>query len=178
VGILREMGLSGPELDLIVAAARVHDLGKIGMPDHILLKDGQLQDEEWEIMKAHPERGAQLLQRYPDFSRGVEIVRHHHERWDGQGYPHGLRDASIPFGARVIAVADSYDAMTSDRPYRRGMSPARAAVILREGRSKQWDPAIVDAFLVSIAGKLEAPTSVSPVIDAQLSSTCTSAASV
>ena len=157
---LQEMGKQGPDIDLIVAAARVHDIGKIGMPDRVLLKDGRLTDDEWEIMKLHPEQGADLLLRNPNFARGAEIVRHHHERWDGQGYPHRLRGAEIPFGARVIAVADSYDAMTSDRPYRRGMSPERAAGILREGRGAQWEGDIVDAFLRTITDRLEHPAPV------------------
>jgi putative nucleotidyltransferase with HDIG domain len=154
-GILHELGKHGPEVDLIVAAARVHDIGKIGIPDYVLQKDGPLSDEEWVIMKRHPETGAELLKRYPDFSRGVEFVRHHHERWDGQGYPHRLRDSAIPFGARVIAVADAFDAMTSDRPYRKGMSTQQAAYILREGRGLQWDGLIVDAFLRSVADRIE-----------------------
>jgi len=156
-GILQALNVKGPEAEIIVESARVHDIGKIGMPDGVLFKDGKLTDEEWAIMKSHPEQGAELLKRYPDFARGVEIVRHHHERWDGEGYPHRLRETAIPFGSRVIAVADSFDAMTSDRPYRRGMSVNKAAAILREGRGRQWDGAIVDAFLHSIAGRLEEP---------------------
>jgi hypothetical protein len=150
-GILRAIGMGGLEVDLIVSAARVHDIGKIGVPDYILNKPGRLTPEEEEVMRTHPDRGADLLQRYPDFTRGVEIIRHHHENWDGTGYPQGLKGTGIPYGARVIAVADSYDAMTSDRPYRKAMPQAKAAMILREGRSKQWDPQIVDAFLQSIA---------------------------
>jgi HD-GYP domain-containing protein (c-di-GMP phosphodiesterase class II) len=156
-GILEALGTQGPDVGLIIAAARVHDIGKIAMPDHVLLKSGKLSDEEWTIMRQHPEQGADLLARYPDFRRGVDIVRHHHERWDGEGYPHRLRELAIPFGARVIAVADSYDAMTSDRPYRKGMTPQKAAAILREGRGRQWDPQIVDAFLRSVADQLEQP---------------------
>ena len=102
-------------------------------------------------METHPGRGAELLARYPDFARGVAIVRHHHERWDGQGYPDRRAGIDIPFGARVIAVADSFDAMTSDRPYRPGMPVERAAQILREGRGTQWDAQIVDAFLRTAA---------------------------
>ena len=156
-GILRELGTRGAERDMIIAAARVHDIGKIGMPDHVLLKAGSLDDEEAAIMREHPERGAELLKRYPDFVRGVDIVRHHHERWDGEGYPYRLRELAIPFGARVIAVADSFDAMTSDRPYRKGMPVAKAVGILREGRGRQWEGAIVDAFIRSIADGLEEP---------------------
>ncbi|MFL5801204.1 MAG: HD-GYP domain-containing protein [Roseiflexaceae bacterium] len=156
-GILRQLELAGSEVDLIIAAARVHDIGKIGVPDHILNKLGSFTDEERAIMETHPDRGADLLARYPDFARGVDIVRHHHEGWDGAGYPSKLAGYAIPFGARVIAVADSYDAMTSDRPYRRGMTPARAVQILREGCGGQWDTTIVEAFLRSIADQLEYP---------------------
>jgi HD-GYP domain-containing protein (c-di-GMP phosphodiesterase class II) len=156
-GILTELGKEGPEAELIVAAARVHDIGKIGVPDYVLQKDGPLAPDELEIMRAHPDRGADLLARYPDFVRGVDIVRYHHERWDGEGYPRGLRGTDIPFGSRVIAVADSFDAMTSQRPYREGMSIARATDILRSGRGAQWDPEIVEAFLKSIGQVREQP---------------------
>jgi len=149
--ILRELGLHGPEIDLIVTAARVHDIGKIGTPDAVLNKPGTLTPEEWAIMEQHPVQGAALLTRYRDFARGVALVRHHHESWDGTGYPDRLKGAEIPFGARVIAVADSYDAMTSDRPYRSGMPVAKAAAILRAGRGTQWDAALVDAFVRSLA---------------------------
>jgi hypothetical protein len=145
--ILHEMNIIGPEVDLVLSAARVHDIGKIGIPDHILNKPGRLTDEEKQIMDSHPARGAELLARYTDFARGMEIVRHHHERWDGLGYPDGLKGLDIPFGARVVAVADSFDAMTSDRPYRAGMPIHKAAKILCEGRGQQWEPLIVDAFL-------------------------------
>jgi len=148
--ILRELGLHGPEVDLIVTAARVHDIGKIGTPDAVLNKPGKLDPEERALMEQHPVTGAELLTRYRDFARGVALVRHHHESWDGAGYPARLTGAAIPFGARVIAVADSFDAMTSDRPYRAGMPVARAAAILRAGRGQQWDAAIVDAFLRTI----------------------------
>ena len=108
-------------------------------------------------MESHAERGADVLTRYHDFAGGAAIVRHHHESWDGAGYPHKLKGTDIPFGARVIAVADSYDAMTSDRPYRAGMNPGKAASILRDGRGRQWDPTIVDALVRSIAPLLEQP---------------------
>ncbi len=163
-GILAELALRGPEAELIITAARVHDIGKIALPDHILNKAGKLNPEEWVIMESHSVQGAQFLARYPDFWRGVEIVRHHHERWDGKGYPDGLGGTAIPIGARVIAVADSFDAMTSDRPYRKGMLLRKAAQILRDERGIQWDAAIVDAFLRSIAERLaeEARASASP----------------
>jgi putative nucleotidyltransferase with HDIG domain len=145
--ILRELKIYGPEAELIRAAARLHDIGKIGVPDQILNKTDRLTLEEKRIKDSHPARGAELLARFPDFKRGVTIVRGHHERWDGQGYPDRLTGWDIPFGARVIAVADSFDAMTSDRPYRAGIPIPKAAHILQEGRGRQWDPAVVDAFL-------------------------------
>jgi HD-GYP domain-containing protein (c-di-GMP phosphodiesterase class II) len=157
VGILQELGKQGPGFDLIVTAARVHDIGKIGLPDDVLLKESNLSVEEWELVKTHPDRGAELLEQYPSFARGAVIVRHHHERWDGHGYPHGLKGTDIPFGSRVIAVADSFDAMTTDRPYRRAMSAEKALAILASGRGREWDGAIVDAFLKSMAGRREQP---------------------
>jgi len=153
--ILKELGFNGPEVDLIRVAARVHDIGKIGIPDVILHKPGPLTDDERAVMEQHPVHGETLLKRYGDFARGVQIVRHHHESWDGTGYPDRLKGTDIPFGARVIAVADSFDAMTSDRPYRRGMPMRKAAGILREGRGQQWDAALVDAFLRGIAAQLD-----------------------
>jgi HD-GYP domain-containing protein (c-di-GMP phosphodiesterase class II) len=146
VGILQELNVRGAEAELIYVAARVHDIGKIGVPDVILNKPGRLTPEEKRIMDSHPERGAELIARYSDFARGVDIVLHHHERWDGQGYPKRLKGLDIPFGARVIAVVDSYDAMTSDRPYRAALSSAQALRVLNDGRGQQWDAALVDAF--------------------------------
>jgi HD-GYP domain-containing protein (c-di-GMP phosphodiesterase class II) len=153
--ILREVNLHGPEADIIRMSARVHDIGKIGVPDIILNNPGKLTAAEKAIMDSHPVRGAELLARFSEFANGRAIVRHHHERWDGGGYPDGLRSWDIPFGARVIAVADSYDAMTSDRPYRAAMSASQACSILRAGRDEQWDPVIVDAFLRCIEGRQE-----------------------
>lgn len=144
---LRELNVFGLEAELITSAARVHDIGKIALPDEILNKEGKLTPDEWKIMQSHPGHGAELLARYPDFARGAEFVRAHHERWDGTGYPRGLKGTDIPFGGRVIAVADAYHAMTSDRPYRRAMPTEQAVLILRAGRSAQWDPSIVDAFI-------------------------------
>jgi len=163
--ILHEMGIIGPEVDLIRSAARVHDIGKIGIPDQILNKPGRLTNEEKRIMDSHPVRGAELLARYTDFARGMDIVRNHHERWDGEGYPDGLKGLDIPFGARVIAVADSFDAMTSDRPYRAGMPTDKAVQILREGRGQQWEPMIIDAFLRQLEiehPQIEPTTTVTP----------------
>jgi len=154
--LLDALGIEGAEVDLILAAARIHDIGKIGVPDAILHKPGKLIAEEWALMETHPVLGADLLARQGDMGRGVDIVRHHHEAWDGTGYPAGLTGLDIPFGARVIAVADSYDAMTSDRPYRQGMPPAKAVSILRAGRGRQWEAVLVDAFLRALDTEAEA----------------------
>ena len=148
--LLQQLGLHGLEVDLILSAARVHDIGKIGIPDSVLQKPGPLTPEERTIMESHSARGAELLERYPDFSRGMAIVRHHHESWDGTGYPDGLKGETIPFGARVIAVADTFDAMTSDRPYRKGMPVEKAVAILHQGRGQQWEASLVDAFVQSL----------------------------
>jgi HD-GYP domain-containing protein (c-di-GMP phosphodiesterase class II) len=148
--ILNHLKRNGPDVELITTAARIHDIGKIGVADAILNKEGTLTDEEWKEMKQHPVLGANLLLRYPDFARGVAIVRHHHERLDGRGYPDGLHGDEIPFGAQVIAVADTWDALTSDRPYRKGMPIERAVAILCDGRNIQWRADLVDALLLDL----------------------------
>ena len=130
--------------------ARIHDIGKIGIPGSVLNNPGRLTDAERHVMEKHPVLGADLLLRYQDFARGVAIVRHHHERIDGNGYPSRLAGHDIPFGARVIAVADTWDALTSDRPYRRGIPPERAAAILCAGRGTQWSAELVDALLIAL----------------------------
>ena len=154
--LLAALGVEGAEVDLILAAARVHDIGKIGVPDAILNKPGTLTVEERALMETHPVLGADLLARQGGMGRGVDIVRRHHEAWDGTGYPAGLKGLDIPFGARVIAVADSYDAMTSDRPYRKGMPHATAVSILRARRGQQWEAALVDVFLRALGPDAQA----------------------
>lgn len=152
---LIQLKLSGPEATLIEISARLHDIGKIGIPDRLLLKPGKLSEDEMAVMQTHAQKGAELISKYKDFSRGAQMIRHHHERWDGHGYPAGLRDHEIPFGARVIAVADSFEAMTSDRPYRRALSVNQAIRILLEGRGKQWDPKIVNAFVDMVMTQID-----------------------
>jgi len=149
-GILAQLGMEGQEAQQIITAARLHDIGKIGLPDQLLISSGMLSPEDQALVQSYPGEGARLMKAYPDFSRGLEMVRHHHERWDGAGYPDNLAGTDIPFGARVIAVADGFDAMTSERPYRRALSADQAAEILRNGAGRQWDPTIVTAFLTSI----------------------------
>jgi HD-GYP domain-containing protein (c-di-GMP phosphodiesterase class II) len=145
--ILDEMSaLPISEADMIVGAARIHDLGKVAISDACLHKNGPLDADERREMDRHPVIGAELLQPLSMYQGALAIVRHHHERWDGRGYPDGLAGEQIPFGARVLAVADAFDAMTSDRPYRRALSVERALTEIEAGRGAQFDPAVVDAF--------------------------------
>jgi putative nucleotidyltransferase with HDIG domain len=145
--ILSELDVTGQEATAIVAAARFHDIGKFEVPDQEATRAGPLSEKEREVIESHAVRGAELLRAYPDCTRLVEIVEHHHEAWDGSGYPSRLSGPDIPFGARVIAVAESFDAMTHDRPYRLALSAQGAGAVLIEERGKQWDPNAVDAFL-------------------------------
>jgi HD-GYP domain-containing protein (c-di-GMP phosphodiesterase class II) len=125
----------------------VHDIGKIGISDQILHKSGPLSDKEWETMRGHPAIGEQMLLPYRQFRHQALIVRSHHERWDGRGYPDNLRGQSIPISARIIGVADAFDAMTSTRPYRPAMSRARAIEEIRKNAAIQFDPMVVASFL-------------------------------
>jgi HD-GYP domain-containing protein (c-di-GMP phosphodiesterase class II) len=147
VRLARFLELRQADIEMIEQAATVHDLGKIGVPDRVLLKPGPLTPEEWEIMRLHTDLGSEIVSRFELFRPGAEIVRHHHERWDGTGYPDRLAGAAIPLGARVVAVADAFDAMTSDRPYRGALSEADALGRIAAGAGTYWDPAIVEAFL-------------------------------
>lgn len=146
----RRMHIGPAEADLIVTSALVHDIGKMSIPDTVLFKPGALDAEERRIMQSHATLSADLLAGYRNFGRGVGIVRHHHEAWNGAGYPDGLAGSRIPQGARMIAVADSYDAMVSDRPYRSGMAPEVAIAELRRGRDVQWEGYLVDIFLETL----------------------------
>ena len=141
------IGLTPEHTREVVLASRVHDLGKIGISNDILLKPGPLTREEREIMEEHPVIGANILASYSSFDDAVGIVRHHHERWDGKGYPDGLKGETIPVGSRIITVVDSFDAMTSDRPYRRGMSIAEAVERLKAGMGSQFDPNVTARFI-------------------------------
>lgn len=147
VEIAQEMGTRGAELEMIRSVARVHDIGKIAVPDRILLKPGKLDPEEWEIMKRHAETGADLLKGLAIFDRYANIVRHEHEHWNGAGYPDGLRGESIPLGSRIISAADVYHALISDRPYRPAYEREAALDIIRKMSGRQLDPKVVGALL-------------------------------
>ncbi|MCL4459280.1 MAG: HD-GYP domain-containing protein [Chloroflexi bacterium] len=145
--IATAMGLSHEEIDLIRSAARVHDVGKIGVRSSILIKPGRLDPTEWAEMQKHPEIGADIVSKFPDFRLGKNFILHHHERYDGSGYPKQIPNSKIPLGARILAVADAFDAMTSDRPYRGALTPERAAFELQRHSSTQFDPQVVSALL-------------------------------
>jgi len=147
VRIAEVHGVNERDLERLRLAARVHDIGKIGIGNDILHKTGRLTDDEWALMKEHPVIGEQLLQPYRQFRHETSIVRSHHERWDGKGYPDGLVGARIPLAARIIAVADTFDAMTTSRPYRPGLSRQVAVDEIRNGALTQFDPQVVGSFL-------------------------------
>jgi putative nucleotidyltransferase with HDIG domain len=148
VELARKLGVGeGNQLKAIEAAALLHDMGKLAIPEHILNKPGKLSPAEFEKMKLHAAIGADLLSsvRFP--YPVVPIVRHHHENWNGAGYPGGLAGTDIPLGARILSVVDCFDALTSDRPYRPALSDNEAFAILRERRGNMYDPLVVDTFI-------------------------------
>jgi two-component system response regulator RpfG len=146
--IAEGMGLSQEQCELIEFAAPMHDIGKIGIPDHILLKPGKLDPQEFEIMKQHPVIGFEILQHSPSkfLSLGAEIALGHHEKFDGSGYPLGAKAEGIPLEARIVAVADIYDALTSARPYKKAWSTEEAVSFLTSNKGSHLDPDCVDAF--------------------------------
>ncbi len=140
------MGISQEEIGNIERAGALHDIGKIGIPDVIINKPTRLTPEEFEKIKEHPAIGEQMIRPIPFLNRARAIIRHHHERFDGRGYPDGIKGDEIELGARIMAVADTFDAMTSDRSYRQARSVEEARVEIDQCRSTQFDPAVVDAF--------------------------------
>ena len=149
--IARELGLGEAVQQTIQVAALLHDVGKIGVPDRILRKPGMLTDEEYEAIKQHPMMGAAIVGAVAGFEETLDAIRHHHERWDGGGYPGRLGGEETPLVARLMAVADAYSAMTMDRPYRKGRRPEEALAVLTDGAGCQWDPECVAAFQRALA---------------------------
>lgn len=145
VCLARHLGCTNEELNTIYLSGLLHDIGKIGIDDNVLRKPGPLSPEELEHIKKHPELGCRILHGVKQLDKVLPIVRHHHEMWNGQGYPDGLKGEATPLLARIVAVADSIDAMSSDRPYRKGMDDEKLDSILREGAGKQWDARIIEA---------------------------------
>ncbi len=148
--LAREMGVAEDQVEEIVRAAALHDIGKLGIPDQILNKPGRLNPEEVLVIQRHPVLGGAILGQIEGIGYSRDWILHHHERWDGQGYPHGLQGDSIPLATRIISVVDAYDAMTSDRPYRQAMSHREALLEIQAGAGTQWDPTVVDAFLTMV----------------------------
>jgi HD-GYP domain-containing protein (c-di-GMP phosphodiesterase class II) len=151
--IAAALDLPAADIARIRQAGLLHDVGKIGVPDAILLKPSGLTDEEFACIKEHPAIGERILQGLPFLGAILPAVRHHHERWDGRGYPDGLAGAAIPPDAAILAVADSLDAMTSSRTYRQALPVAEAIRRVREGAGTQYDPRIVAAFDRALADK-------------------------
>jgi putative nucleotidyltransferase with HDIG domain len=148
IGLEIAHGMQLPEADLVVLrrAGLLHDVGKIGVSDKVLAKPGPLNDEEWASIRRHPLIGYDMLKDVPFLQPSLDPIRHHHERWDGEGYPDGLKGASISQLARIVTLADAFDAMTSDRPYRKGFSFEFAARSIANEAGRQFDPAVVEAF--------------------------------
>jgi putative nucleotidyltransferase with HDIG domain len=147
MSIASKMGCSQEEIVRLNISGNLHDIGKIGIPDHILLKQGQLTDDEYKIIKKHPVIGSNIIGHLGMWTEEQDIIRHHHERFDGKGYPDSLKGEDIPFLARILSIADVYDALTTDRSYRQGMSNDIAVEIIRENSGSQFDPKIVGVFL-------------------------------
>jgi HD-GYP domain-containing protein (c-di-GMP phosphodiesterase class II) len=143
----QRLRLSAEDMELIRIGTPLYDLGKVGIPDAILRKPGKLTPEEFEVMKTHTTRGAEIIEKVPDLAGVVPIVRSHHERWDGGGYPDGLQGEDIPRLARVVAVANAFDAMAFDTPYRRGRPVEAAFTEIARHHGQQFDPEVVTAFL-------------------------------
>jgi putative nucleotidyltransferase with HDIG domain len=144
------IGMSTAEADVVARAGLLHDIGKIGIPEGLLRKPGPLTPEEWSIMRRHPVIGAQIVAPFEFFTTGALVIRHHHERFDGSGYPDGLAGSSIPLGARIVAIADVYDALTSDRPYRPAMSAETALAEIRGQAGRGFDGELVQVFVESM----------------------------
>jgi putative nucleotidyltransferase with HDIG domain len=147
VNMARAMGVSLPEQPPIRRGALLHDIGKMGVPESILRKEGELTAEEWAIIRMHPQLAYDLLIPIVFLHPAIDIPFCHHERWDGRGYPHGLKGEKIPLSARIFAVVDVWDALTSDRPQRKAWSETQALNYLTEQAGRHFDPAVVDMFM-------------------------------
>jgi PAS domain S-box-containing protein len=151
--IATEMGLGEDELNVLRIAGPLHDMGKIGITQSVLNKPSKLTQAEWLMIRAHPVMSAETAERVVAFRDAVPAIRHHHERWDGTGYPDGLKEEHIPLPARILAVADAFEAMTSERPYRGPLTQDEALAELRTGAGTQWDPDAVKALLRIVAAQ-------------------------
>ncbi|HXB03570.1 MAG TPA: HD-GYP domain-containing protein, partial [Candidatus Angelobacter sp.] len=157
VRIGRQLGMTAAEQRVLARSGLLHDIGKLGIPGSILHKHDPLDDSEWKLMKTHPEVGLKILQWAGNVERALLAVLYHHERMDGTGYPHGLVGDAIPIEARVVAVADMYDVLTSDRPYRRAQNEREARRVLEDAAGPHLDPVVVSALLRSIDEEASRP---------------------
>ncbi len=148
--IAQKLNFKTQDVFSVYWAAMLHDIGKIGIPDNILTKPGPLNEEEWSLMKLHPIIGANLVKNIPFTDAIAPMIHYHQERYDGSGYPLGLRGEQIPIGARILAVVDAYEAMTSDRVYRKALRFNTAMKEIRTGRGKHFDPIVTDAFFKTL----------------------------
>jgi len=153
VMIAGHLALDGEEIENVRLAGILHDIGKIGIREGVLNKPGKLSAEEWVLVKEHPVMAERILGPIAELKNIIGIVRHHHERFDGSGYPDGLEGSGIPLGARILAVADAFDALTSKRSYRDALSVRKAVAVLEEERGTQFDPVVVRAFLTALAAQ-------------------------
>ena len=154
--VATELGFDDGSLSDLEVAALLHDIGKIGIPDAILNKPAKLTEDEYALMKKHPEYGWAVLRHVPGMERASLMILHHHESFEGRGYPAGLKGEEIPIGSRIVSVIDSFDAMVSNRPYRNGLPVEEAIRRLVECRGTQFDPQVVDAFLPLARGEMAA----------------------
>jgi putative nucleotidyltransferase with HDIG domain len=154
--VARNLGLSAVEVERVKSAALLHDIGKVAIPDDILHKPGPLTDDEWKLMRQHPVIGERILRVLPGLGPVARIVRHEHERWDGGGYPDGLAGEAIPLGSRIIIAADTYHAITSDRPYRAARSHSVALEELTRCAGSQFDPTVTAALIGHLYGQRQA----------------------
>jgi HD-GYP domain-containing protein (c-di-GMP phosphodiesterase class II) len=155
-GVAAELDLPAQEIERVRFAAQLHDIGKVAIPEAILKKPGPLDDNEWSFISRHTIIGERILSAAPALAEVAALVRASHERWDGKGYPDGLRGEHIPIGSRIISVCDSFDAMTSNRAYRLAMTPRDAVAELQRCAGTQFDPMVVDAFVATLRSTLAA----------------------
>lgn len=153
LGLARTLRLAPPILEVLEVGGLLHDIGKIGIPEKILHKKGPLSNGEFDVIKRHPSDGARMLGELAEMAHVALCVRHHHERFDGTGYPDGLAGDSIPLTARILAVADAYDAITSERPYRKALGRRQAVEELRRCSGTQFDPRLVDLFIPMVENR-------------------------
>jgi HD-GYP domain-containing protein (c-di-GMP phosphodiesterase class II) len=153
--LAQKMGIEGEELQHLSRGALLHDIGKIGVPDTILLKEGPLTPEERAVMQEHPKHGKEFMEQIEFLKPALDIPFSHHEKWEGSGYPQGLKGEEIPLAARIFAIADVWDAITSDRPYRKAMRFEQAMGVIEEGRGTHFDPKVVENFTEMVQDALK-----------------------